>query len=340
MRRNKKQHDRQLSAAALDDFCRDAGSFLRRGHTLSECFAAMAAQATGAGEERLYLSLRTGVREGSLADAMRRTGAFPEYMVDLLAQGEQENCLEQTFSNLSTYFERERAANESLRGRTAYPAVMAALATGILIVTAGFVLPVFADQFAALGLSFSPFARTAMAAGRHLAGLAGILLTAAVFAGVLLWLTLQNRSLKIIRGTLLTRKLAAAQFTAALALFACCGQSDRDSVRLAAFLTKHPDIDQAVGGMQALLDAGQTLPQALAQSSLVSGPALSRLRTEGRPAFLLDEAASRLAADSATRMDRLLVRLEPIIVLALSVSAGAILLSVMLPLLGGLAAMT
>ena len=46
-----------------------------------------------------------------------------------------------------------------------------------------------------------------------------------------------------------------------------------------------------------------------------------------------------MAADTALRMERLLVRLEPVIVLALSVSAGAILLSVMLPLLGGLAAM-
>ena len=53
----------------------------------------------------------------------------------------------------------------------------------------------------------------------------------------------------------------------------------------------------------------------------------------------LDEAAARMAADTALRMERLLVRLEPVIVLALSVSAGAILLSVMLPLLGGLAAM-
>ena len=71
----------------------------------------------------------------------------------------------------------------------------------------------------------------------------------------------------------------------------------------------------------------------------MSGVALSRLRSAGRPAFILDEAAARLAIDTATRMDRLLVRLEPIIVLALSASAGAILLSVMLPLLGGLAAM-
>ena len=54
---------------------------------------------------------------------------------------------EETFTSLSSYFERERAANQSLRGRAAYPAVMAALATAILIIAAGFVLPLFADQF-------------------------------------------------------------------------------------------------------------------------------------------------------------------------------------------------
>lgn len=91
--------------------------------------------------------------------------------------------------------------------------------------------------------------------------------------------------------------------------------------------------------MQKKLAAGRTLPSALASSGLVSGSALGRLRTEGRAEFLLDEAAARMSADLSARMDRLLVRLEPVIVLALSVSAGVILLSVMLPLLGGLAAM-
>ena len=337
--RGKKKRERLLSTDTLDEFCQDAGNYLRRGHTLNECFAAMAARATGAGEERLYLELRTGVRTGSLAAAMRKTGAFPEYMVDLIDHGEQENCLEETFTSLSSYFERERTANQSLRGRAAYPAVMAALATAILIIAAGFVLPLFADQFSALGLSFSPFARWAMRAGRWLAGVAGVLLTGAVFAGVLLWLILQNRSMHFFYSTLLARKLAAAQFTAALALFCRCGKEDRDTVRLAAFLTKHPEIDQAAAQMQNDLAEGASLPQALAQSGLVSGVALSRLRSAGRPAFILDEAAARLAIDTATRMDRLLVRLEPIIVLALSASAGAILLSVMLPLLGGLAAM-
>lgn len=328
-----------MSAPALYDFCTDAGTYLRRGHTLSECFAAMAARATSAGEERLYLTLRTGVREGSLAATMERTGVFPGYMSDMIAYGEQHGCLEQTLSTLSTYFEREQVANESLRGRAAYPAVMAAIAAAILIITAGFVLPVFADQFASLGLSFSPFARWAMRVGRWLAGAAGILLTGVIFAGILLWLTLQNRSPRFFKGTLLTRKIAAAQFTAALALFCTCGQTDHDSVRLSAFLTGHPEIDAAAKRMQEMLKQGLSLPLALAQSGLVTGAALSRLRTEGRPAFILDEAASRMTADTAARMDRLLVRLEPIIVLALSGSAGAILLSVMLPLLGGLAAM-
>ncbi len=339
-KRFQKKTERLLPNHILDDFCRDTGSYLRRGHTLSECFSALAARATSAGEERLYLTLRTGVREGTLAGAMRKTGAFPEYMVDLIAYGEQQDRLEQTLSALSTYFEREKVANQSLRGRAAYPAVMAALSAAILIITAGFVLPVFADQFSALGLSFSPFARWAMTAGRWLAGIAGVLLTGAVFAGVWLWLLLQNRNAKFLKGRLLTRKIAAAQFTAALALFCYCGQKDRDCVRLAAFLTKHAEIDQAAVQMQAALDTGAALPQALAQSGLVSGEALSRLRMAGRPSFVLDEAAARLATDTAVRMERLLIRLEPVIVLMLSVSAGAILLSVMLPLLGGLTAMT
>lgn len=334
-----KIYEHTLSPAALADFCRDTGSLLRRGHSLGECFSALAGGAASPADERLFLALRKGVREGPLADAMRSAGVFPDYMCDMVGRGEAAGRTEETLGTLATYFERERAAGERLGGRAAYPAVMAALAIAILIVTGGFVLPVFADQFAALGLSFSPFARWAMAAGRRLSGLAGVALTGAVFAGVLLWLSLQNSGWKLFQNTTIARKIAAGRFVAALAMFCRCGVDDQAAIEQAAALCGHPDIAPAVARMRHKLETGRPLPAALASSGLVTGASLGRLRSGGRAEFLLDEAAARMAADTALRMERLLVRLEPVIVLALSVSAGAILLSVMLPLLGGLAAM-
>ena len=337
--KRKRKHDRLLSARALADFCRDTGSLLRRGHSLGECFASLAGGAASPADERLYLELRSAVREGTLAGALRQAGVFPEDMCDVLARGEADGRTEETLGTLAVFFERERAANESLGGRAAYPAVMAALAAAILIVTGGFVLPVFADQFAALGLSFSPFARWAMTLGRWLSGFAGIALTAAVFAGVLLWLSLQNSGWKLFEGTLLAHKIAAGRFVAALALFCRCGMDDAETLERARALASHPAVASAAERMRQKLEEGDSLPAALAASGLVSGAALGRLRTDGRPEFLLDEAAAHMAADTAARMERLLVRLEPVIVLTLSLSAGAILLSVMLPLLGGLTAM-
>ena len=333
----KKEH--LLPNIVLDEFCQDVGNYLRRGHTLSECFAAMAARSTSSAEEQLYLSLRTGVRTGSLSDAMKKTTVFPEYMVELIENAEKTDTLAQTVEYLSCYFERERAANESLHGRTIYPAVMSALTCFILIVTAGFVLPILADQFSSLGLSFSPFARWAMNAGRWFAGLAGMLLTAIVFAGVLLWILAKNSGWKLFQNTLFARKLAVGRFAAALALFRQCGLSDKNVVLNSASLNEHPDIESAKNSMLLDIDNGLSLTKALANTGLISGSALGRLNTDGQEAFLLDEVASKLAKDSAGRMDRLLVILEPIIVLILSGASGLLLLSVMLPLLGGLASM-
>lgn len=336
MRPRKKQthHPDTLSA-----FCHELGSLLRRGHSLSECFAAMAGGAASPAEERLYLGLLGGVRQGTLTSAMTDSGAFPPYMLMLIARGEEAGRTEETLGTLCTYFERERTANHSLHGHAVYPAVMAALSVGILIVAGGFVLPVFADQFAALGLTFSPFAHWAMIAGRWLSGLAGVALTAAVFAGVLLWITLQNSSLPAFQRTMLGQRIAAGRFTAALAMFCRGGLDDNAALIQTEALIQHPFTQQAAVRMHKALDKGTGLPAALAESGLVIGISLDRLRAEGRAPFLLDEAAARMAADTAARMTRLLVLLEPMLVLALSGAAGAILLSVMLPLLGGLTAM-
>ena len=105
----KQKHDRQLSAAALDDFCRDAGSFLRRGHTLSECFAAMAAQATGAGEERLYLALRTGVRETEDA-----------YYLDAEMPGFEQNEIELSVKSGMLTIDAEHKEQEGTQGENRY----------------------------------------------------------------------------------------------------------------------------------------------------------------------------------------------------------------------------
>lgn len=337
--RFKLKNKHTLHNIILDEFCQDVGNYLRRGHTLSECFAAMAARSTSSAEEQLYLSLRTGVRNGLLSEAMKNTKAFPSYMIEIIQNAEKTDTLNQAVDYLSCYFQRERTANESLHGRTVYPAVMAALTCFILIVTAGFVLPMFADQFSALGLSFSPFARWAMRAGRWLSGLAGIFLTVIVFAGVFLWISLRNSGWKFFQNTLFARKLATCRFSASLALFCQCGFDDETTIINSCALNDHPHIEIAKQKMLEDIKNGLSLPKAFANTGLISGGALGRLNSEGRPAFLLDEVASRLASDSAGRMDRLLVLLEPIIVLVLSCASGLLLLSVMLPLLGGLATM-
>ena len=178
-----------------------------------------------------------------------------------------------------------------------------------------------------------------MNAGRWFAGLAGMLLTAIVFAGVLLWILAKNSGWKLFQNTLFARKLAVGRFAAALALFRQCGLSDKNVVLNSASLNEHPDIESAKNSMLLDIDNGLSLTKALANTGLISGSALGRLNTDGQEAFLLDEVASKLAKDSAGRMDRLLVILEPIIVLILSGASGLLLLSVMLPLLGGLASM-
>lgn len=327
------------SADLLSAFCCDLGGFLRRGHSLTESFAAMAAAAAAPQEERLYLRLMDGVRKGTLTEALQQAEVFPDYMRALIERGEREGNTEQALATLCTYFERERIANTSVHGRAVYPAVMAALAVGILIITGGFVLPVFADQFAALGLTFSPFARGAMKAGRVLTGVAGIALTLTAFGMVFLWFMLQRSHLHLFRRMPLSSAIAAGRFTAALAMLSRGGMDDQTALAEAEALVQHPSIAQAVPRMQTAMEKGETLPYALAGSGLITGTALDRLRAQGNADFLLDEAAARLATDISARMTRLLIRVEPVVVLALSGAAGVILLSVMLPLLGGLAVM-
>ena len=52
----------------------------------------------------------------------------------------------------------------------------------------------------------------------------------------------------------------------------------------------------------------------------------------------MNEVAQRMSAQSAAHVDEQIARIEPAIVALLAIAAGLVLLSVMLPLLGSVAA--
>ena len=111
----------------------------------------------------------------------------------------------------------------------------------------------------------------------------------------------------------------------------------REAMELAASLPADiPAAVQRCEKAKALLEAGESLPQALEQAQILGAPACRMLTVgirSGHEDQVLAQIALALEEEAENALDAAVSRIEPGMVLAGSVLVGAILLAVMLPLI-------
>ena len=83
----------------------------------------------------------------SFAAAMKSTGAFPRYAIDMVATGERSGHLEKVMRNLEIYYDEEDRMFAKMRSSVGYPAALLCIMSVILAFTVVVILPVFSDVY-------------------------------------------------------------------------------------------------------------------------------------------------------------------------------------------------
>ena len=265
----------------------------------------------------------------------------------MLRLGERTGRLEETLRALSGYYDQREQLRSSLRSAVAYPLLLLILMGAVLLLLVTRVLPVFQDVFAQLGAQMSPFATALLHFGQGLSGAAVYILAAlglAALAALLLYgiRPLRSRAAKFFRwhfgGRGIAGRRAAADFAAAMAAGMASGLDAEEALELAGQVSGGSrQMQRKLAGCRAALDEGERLEQALAGSGIFShrdSRMLSLGIQAGAGDSVMQQLAARSQAQAQAQTEAAMGRIEPAIVIVLSVLVGGVLLSVMLPLLG------
>lgn len=332
----------QLSPIGVSALARQMAELLRAGILPEEGAALLRDDAEDTRERAMLDVVTQSLEMGQpLSAALAEAGAVPDYFVRMLEIGERTGTMEEVLQGLADYYEREAATQAATRSAVIYPVGMAVLMAALLVVLAVFVLPVFSDIYATLGLELSPVAMALMTGGRALGVVAGVAAVVLLAGGLWGWLRWKKGGLAVVRNSRAMREAAAGRFASALALMLRCGLSMEESLERAGALIDHPIAHQTAETAVERLNEGKSLSEAL-EGELFSGYALRLIRVgerTGRTDTMLEEAAQRAVQEAAERTDKRIAAIEPTVVAVLAVLAGLMLLSVMLPLLGVLSAM-
>ena len=338
---------RVFSANALSVWTRQLAGLVSSGLPLERALASLSTEADREAERNLVARLRAEVNSGStfakaLAEHPRE---FSTIYIAVIGAGEQSGQLAVVLEHLAQDLEDQQNLHAKLLGAALYPAIVSAVALGIVLFLMAYVVPQVASVF--LGSKKAlPFITVAMLAlsdmVRQYGGLVLVIGVAGIFAARqalktpalryrfdAAWLTLP------IIGKL-SRSFNAARFASTLAMLAAAGVPILKALQAAADTLSNHALRQDAQDALVAVREGAPLASALAQKKRFPGllSMFARLGEQtGQLPLMLQRAAHQLSTEVQRKAMQLATLLEPLLIVVMGAVVMLIVLAVLLPII-------
>lgn len=343
----KEQKNKQLSAAELSNFCGQVALILEAGLPLYDGMETLAKADSTSANAAAYEAASRGVTEtGSLYEALKRDGVWPEYLVEMIGIGERSGQLEKVMRGLETYYAREDRIRTSVSSAVTYPLVLGAMLVVIVLILLWRVLPVFRRVLGSMGVGLNESGSAMMRIGAAVGWIVLVLVALAVIAvlvGVVLVKSGKgDQLLAFLRRTFpaigqLSRKLSASRVASVLSMMLSGGFPTDEALEMTAAVLTDREAAKKVANIRESLANGEGFADAVSREDLFDDLHESMLRmgsATGREDQVLAKLSELYEEQAEDQIVRLISVIEPTLVAVLAVVIGAVLLSVVLPMAG------
>ena len=334
-----------LSPREISNFCAQLTLLIKSGLSASDGVRIMLENTADNHTKSVLAPLYEELEKGMpFFSALEACTVFPQYMIQMVRIGESSGRLDEVLDSLDKYYQRNERVRQSIQSAITYPAIMLGMMMVVIGVLLTQVLPVFARVFAQLGTQMSATAQGLMGMGQWLNVVILVIAGIAICAG-LVYVFLRrsaNGRIKLAEWyELVFKKLSvrtsASRFAHVVSLMLYSGLDYDESLQFAEDLMESPRSKTMIAKIRDSLGGDIVFSEAIAQSGLFA-PMYAGMIKVGQETGAMDETMARVATmlqdDLERQIGRIVSVIEPALVIFLSVVVGAILLSVMLPLLG------
>ena len=327
-------------------FFRQFSVMIDAGLPLVQCLEILAANQENQTMQKTLTGVRTTVEGGAtLANAMRQhPNVFDDLSTNMIEAGETGGILDIILQRLATYVEKAVRLRSAVKSALIYPVSVISIAVLIVGALLKWVVPIFANLFAGLGVALPLPTRIVMG----LSAFVGQFWWFCIFGIVALVFGVKQMRkhprgrylfdamlLKLpVLGSLL-RKIAVARFTRTLGTLITSGVPILEGLAITARTSGNAVLEEALMKVRKAIEEGRTIVDPLKESGVFPNM-VTQMIGVGEATGAMDSMLQKIAdfyeeeVDAATR--DLLAMLEPLIIAVLGVSVGGIVISLYMPL--------
>ena len=338
---------RKVGPKVLATLTRQLATLVGTDIRIEEALRLVAAQSATALAAELLLNVRSAILDGrSFAGALAdHPDAFPEFYRASVSAGEQSGKLPDVLAHLADFVEGRYRAGNKLQLALLYPALLAVVSGGMMILLLIYVVPDIVRVFVSHGaqLPFLTRALIALSAAAQHFGLAAAVVIIGLVVVARRWLQGTANRLAVDRFIATTRpfsgfsrQLNAARFAGSLATLVQSDVPLVDAIATAAAVTPNRFVRDGVATVAARVREGTSLHRAMEEAKVFPTMLVAIVasgESSGRLGPVLARAATDLERDLDALVATLMALIEPAVLLLMGGVVLLMVLSILLPII-------
>ncbi len=281
----------------------------------------------------------------TLAQAMQSSGVFPDYAVKMVKLGEMTGQLEKVLNSLADYYEERAELRRAVRQAVLHPLMLLVMMTAVIVVLIVLVIPMFGDIFSQFDSSIAGSVKytvdTAYTVGTVLLiVLLAIIVISAAIALLSNFSGFRGKLMEFLAVFPPTRKMSRSfslsKIAGALNMMVSAGIAPDEMLSEAAKLIDDKKLSQKLMQCRERVLAGEYFADVISSAGIfpaVHARSLKIAYSSGSFEKAWKKLSERCGESAMDTASGIVSFIEPSIVIVLTTVIGAILLTVMIPLM-------
>lgn len=336
---------KKFDSEEISGFCSQVAIMLKSGIGLAEGMDMLEKEMEDESTKHILENIKDRLdQNGSFHGALKKTDAFPEYLVNMVRIGEESGKLEDVMCSMEQYYSRDSIIKESIRNVIAYPTMMFLMIAVILVALVTKILPMFENVFVNLNVEAASTSSKLMNFGMLAGKVVAIFAVVVLVIGLVLYGVYHTQGgKKALKGFVckffMTKKtarlLAVGRFVSSMDVMISSGMDAQEAMALSKKIVEHPVVEKQVENCIEKMSKEETFSNALRDENILTGMQ-GRMVSVAEKSGLLDDVLGDISQQYDDKienhMGQFCTKLETALVLSLSIIVGGVLISVMFPM--------